>query len=219
MWYTEPMSKKSTVKTPKKTNETTKKFKVSKKIILVSLIVLALLALVCFLRFAFIAAIVNGKPISRLKVVKELERQGGKTTLDTIITQELILQEANKRKITFSQKDIDAEIKKIEKSIVAQGLTLDQVLQQEGMKKTDLAAELKIQLIVQKIVGNNANVTDKEVEDYISSQKEQLSASGTEELSADQVKQQLKQQKLQQKIQDFVAELRNKAKINYFVSY
>ena len=153
-------------------------------------------------------ASVNGQLVGRLTIIKELEKQGGKKTLDVVILKILINQEAKKRKVTVSQKDIDAEIQKIEKNVTAQGSTLDQLLQQQGMKKSDLTEEVKIQLLVSKMAGENINVTDKEIDDF----KDQ-------EFPREQIKQTIKQQKLQQKIQTFVADLKNKAKINYFIKY
>ncbi len=193
-----------------------------KKIFLLGLIFLLVLGLIYFSVRFFLAASVNGQLVSRLTVIKELEKQGGKKTLDIVILKTLINQEAKKRKITVSQKDIDAEIQKIETNITAQGSTLNQLLQQQGMKKSDLTEEVKIQLLVSRMAGENINVTDKEIDDYLASQKEQSSlglAQSTPELTRAQAKEAIKQQKLQQKIQTFVADLKDKAKINYFIKY
>ena len=190
-----------------------------KKVFLLGLIFLLLLGLIYFSVRIFIIASVNGQMIGRLTIIKELEKQGGKKTLDVVILKTLINQEAKKRKTTVSQKDIDAEIQKIEANVTAQGLTLDQLLQQQGMKKSDLTEEVKIQLLVSRMAGENINITDKEVDNFIESQKKLPSANPDKEISKDQAKLQLKQQKLQQKIQTFVAGLKDKAKINYFIKY
>jgi len=196
------------------------KKQISKKYLLLGIIITLLLILTYINKGLLIAATVNGKPIMRTDIVKRLEKQGGKTILDTIITQELILQEAQKRKISITQKEIDNEIKNIEKNITAQGMTLDQVLLQEGMKKSDLVNEIKIQLIVKKIVDKGITVSEKEVDDYLKSQEDQgLTQTAEETPSRDKIKEQLKQQKLQEKIQEFVADIRSKARINYFVNY
>lgn len=193
-----------------------------KKIFLLGLFFLLVLGLIYFSVRFLLAASVNGQLIGRLTIIKELEKQGGKKTLDTIILKTLINQEAKKRKVIISQKDIDAEIQKIETNVTAQGLTLDQLLQQQGMKKSDLTDEIKLQLLVTKMAGSNISVTDKEIGDYLASQKEQSllgSVQSTSELTRDQAKEAIKQQKLQEKIQTFVADLKNKAKINYFIKY
>ena len=185
--------------------------KLPKKLLTIVAVLVILLVFVYFSKRFFIAATVNGKPVSRLTVLRKLEKQGGKKILETMITQALIQQESEKRKIIISQKEVDGEIKKIEVNITSQGSTLDQALKNHVMKKSDLVEEIKIQLALQKMAGNNIKVSDKEVDDYINAQKQ--------ELPREQVRVQLKQQKLQQKIQSFVTDLKAKAKINYFVKY
>ncbi len=54
-------------------------------------------ALLYYFRSAFVAATVNGQPISRLSLVRELEKQGGKQAMDSLITKTLIDQEAKKK--------------------------------------------------------------------------------------------------------------------------
>ena len=75
-----------------------------------------------------VVATVNGQPISRLTVIKELENQGGKNVLETIITRELILQEAAKKNASANQNEINSELKKIEENVKSQGGTLEAAL-------------------------------------------------------------------------------------------
>ena len=89
--------------------------------------------------------------INRLSVIKDLENKGEKV-LDTIVLKTLINQEAKKRKLTIPQSEIDAEMKKIEVNVSSQGSTLDALLAQQGMTKDDLVGEIKLQLLVTKMV-------------------------------------------------------------------
>ncbi len=191
--------------------------KFSKRLLIVVLVLILILALVYFSRRYLIAATVNDKSISRLAVLNKLEKQGGKKILETMITQVLIQQEAEKRKIIVSQKDTDTEMKKIEANVSSQGSTLDQALQTQGMTKNDLIEEIKVQLMLQKMAGNDIKISDKEIDDFISANKNQQGFD--KEIPKDQVAAQLKQQKLQQKMQSFITDLKAKAKINYFVNY
>lgn len=214
------MAKKE--KTVKKNITSNLIVRLPKKIFLLGLIFLLVLGLIYFSVRFFLVASVNGQLIGRLTIIQELEKQGGKKTLEVIISKTLINQEAKKRKVNISQKDIDAEIQKIETNVTAQGSTLDQALQQQGMTKNDLTDEIKLQLLVTKMVDNNISVTDKEIDDYLANQKAQSSLSSAQpvpELTRDQAKGAIKQQKLQAKIQTFVADLQAKAKINYFIKY
>ena len=191
--------------------------KFSKRLLIVVLVLILILALVYFSRRYLIAVTVNDKFISRLAVLNKLEKQGGKKILETMITQVLIQQEAEKRKIIVNQKDIDGEMKKIEANVSSQGSTLDQALQTQGMTKNDLTEEIKIQLMLQKMAGNDIKISDKEIDDFINANKNQQGFD--KEIPKEQVAAQLKQQKLQQKIQSFVTDLKAKAKITYFVNY
>ncbi len=184
--------------------------KLPAKYLLLGAGIVVLLVLAYFSKSLFIAAVVNGQPIPRSAVISELEKQGGKQTLSALITRALIIQEAKKRNITVSQKDIDAQLKTIENNVSRQGVTLDEALKQQGMTKNDLVDQIRLQLILQKIVGGNITVTDKEVEDYVSASKD---------VSKEQAKEQLKQQKEQQKIQDYLTQLKEKARVTYFVQY
>jgi len=196
--------------------------KLPKRLFQYALVVLVVVGLIYFGAKTFISATANGQLISRLSVIKVLEKQGGRTTLDTIILKALINQEAKKRKINISESEMNAEIAKIESNVTSQGTTLDALLLQQGMTKKDLTEEIKVQLLVTKMAGSDVTVTEKEVEEYLASQNEQTSLSLEEtssQLTADQAKEIIKQQKIQEKIQTFVADLKAKAKINYFMKY
>lgn len=186
---------------------------------IVPLIVLVILGLLYAFRGAFISATVNGQPIGRLTIVRELEKQSGKRVLESLVTKTIILQEAKKKNITVSDKDIEGQIKKIETNIKAQGMTLDQALQSQGMTRASLKDEMKLQLMVQKLVGNSAAVSDKEVAAYREQNKAMYETNPDKAPTDAQIKEQLTQQKIQQKTQDYVAKLRKDAKVAYYTSY
>jgi len=185
--------------------------------IVVAIVIIVLLAVL--FKSVFIAAIVNGEPITRLSVVNALEKQGGKTALDNLITKTLILQEAKKRNIVVTKSDIDAEIKKITANLQAQGSTLDQALASQGMTKSDLNDEVTIQVDIQKMVGTDIAVTQQEIDIFVAANKAQMQAGTTEAQFREEATAQLKQQKLQTKTQDFIKSLQTKAKVLRFVSY
>src|SRR3989344_2438282 len=61
-----------------------------KAVFLVVIIIAGALALIFIFKGFFIASIVNGEPISRLSVIKELEKQGGKSVLESLVTKKII---------------------------------------------------------------------------------------------------------------------------------
>ena len=110
------------------------KFKKPKPLVIaIGVAVVLILVALFFAKGIFVAATVNGSPISRLSVVKELEKQGGKQALGAIIDKKLIETELNKQKMSVTPAEIDEEIKKIEAQVSSQGGTLEMALAQQGM--------------------------------------------------------------------------------------
>jgi foldase protein PrsA len=157
---------------------------------------------------------VNGQPISRLSVISQLEQQSGDQALQALVTQTLIQQEASKRNITISQNDVNNQIKTIQNNLSKQGQTLSAALQAQHMTQKELEDQIKLQLMVEKMVGP-VKVTDKQILDYMNQNKASLPATVT----PSQVAQQLQQQNLQQKEQEFVSGLQSKSHVTYWVSY
>ena len=191
----------------------------NKWFLIAGLVIILIAGLLYLLRSLFIAAMVNGQPISRVSVISELERQSGKQALDTLITKTLITQEANKQGVTVSQDEVNTEIKRIEDNVKKQGQTLDQVLALQGMDRQALVDQIKIQKTVEKLLGKDIKITDKEVNDYIEKNKDALGSDPTSAATKTQVKDQLTQQKLSEKFQTWLQDLQKKAKIDHFVKY
>lgn len=185
-------------------------------------IILAIILFFLFLylfKGLFVAASVNGQPISRFAVVSILEKQGGQQTLDNLVTKALVRQEAEKRKIVISQADIDKEIASISKNLKAQGTSLDQALEAQGMTRTQLNDEITLQLMIQKMVGQNIKISDKEVNDFLTQNASSFPEGASESAMRAQALAQLKQQKTQLETQKFLKSLQDNAKTIYFIKY
>ncbi len=180
------------------------------------LVVLIISALAYYYKGQFISATVNGKPILRSTVVKQLEKQGGKQTLDSLITEQLILQEAQKRNITMS----DAEVlSQIEDTLKAQGQSLDAVLKAQNLTKEFIISAAKPQFILQKMLKEKISVSDKEIADFLEKNKEALPKDAKESDLKKQAKAQIENQKLSSEAQKLIADLKAKAKINNYAQY
>lgn len=188
------------------------------KIILIVIVVL-IFAVLYYCRNLFIVATVNGQPISRISLIQELEKESGKQTLNNLVTKMLIIQEARKQKININKNDVDAEIKEIEANLAKQGQTLDQVLLLQGMTKESLIEQITIQKMIEKMVGKDVQVTDKEIADYLEKNKSLIPEGKKPEDIKEEVKQQLIQQKTSDQFQTWLEDLQKKAKINYFINY
>ena len=182
------------------------------------IIIVLLGAAIYYFRGLFVAAVVNGQPISRLEVVQQAEKQSGKQTLDTLVRDALIEQEAKKENVTVSDKEVNDEIATLQNNLKKQGQTLDQVLATQGMSQDDLRRLIRLDKLVQKMVGISVLVSDKEVNDYINKNKDNLPNTDEATLKK-QVKAQLTQTKTNVAVQSWLAGLQQKANIVFFVQY
>lgn len=180
--------------------------------------VIILVALIYFNKGLFVAAMVNGSPISRLAVVSELENRSGKAALEALITQKLIEAEAKKQRIVISNEEIDASMKKIEEQVKAQGQTLDEALKAQGLTLDELKKQIMIQNEMEKLIADKLNITDDELKKYIADNKITI-PKGQEADYENQLKEQLRQQKFSAEAKAFIGMLHEDAKIRYFVNY
>lgn len=195
-----------------------KAVRIRKSYFLTFLGLLILVAAIVLSRSLFIAAVVNQQPISRLAVIRELEKQGGKQALDSLITKTLIVQKAKEKNVTVEQKEVDGELKKIEANLAEQGQKLDQVLQLQGMTKEQLVEQIRLQKMIEKMIGK-ITVSEKEVNEYIEANKDSLPQDQEQAKLVASVQERLQQQKLNERAQKFLEDIRNEAKITFFVNY
>lgn len=185
---------------------------------IIALIVIILGSLIYFKGF-FIAALVNGRPIFRHTLVRELEKQAGKNALESLVTQMLVKQEASRQKISVEESEINAEITKIEDVLKEQGQTLEAALGLRGMTKNDLIGQIKIQKMVEKMAAKEVTVSDEEVNQYLEDNKASLGETSITDEVKNSVRLQLEQDKISAKIDEWITGLQEKAKINYFLKF
>lgn len=189
----------------------------SKYIIVIAIIIIA--GLLYYFKGLFIAAVINGEPITRFSVINQLEKQGGKQTLQSLVTERLILQEAKKENVTVSDQEVNDELTKAEANLASSGQKLDDVLAQQGLTRDSVKEQIRVQKLVEKMLGKDIAVSDKEINDYISQNKDTLPNASDPATLKDTVKQQIIQQKIGQKFQSWISDLEKKANIIYFVNY
>jgi foldase protein PrsA len=197
-------------------NSLKKKKNSTPSLVVAFLVIIILIGGLYYFRGQFISATINGQPIWRLSLIRELEQQAGKDTLESLITKTLILQEAKKQKITATKEEIDQKMKELEENFTSQGQNLDQLLEAQGLTRDQLREQVEIQLIIEKIVGEEVEVTDQELDEYIEANQDFFPEDSDPEETRASVREQLKQEKTNEKIQSWLESLRNDAKINYF---
>lgn len=167
----------------------------------------------------FVAAIVNGTSISRFSVIEELEKRGGKDVLDAIITKKLLADEAKRLGVVVKNEDIDAEVKKVEDQMVAQGSTLDAALLQQGMTRQDLTDQILINKQLEQILGDKVKVSEEDIDQYLKDNKMTPPKGTSATDMRERVRQQLGSQKFSTEAKSFVESLRTQASIERYAGY
>ncbi|CAN5692127.1 hypothetical protein BH11PAT2_BH11PAT2_04670 [soil metagenome] len=181
---------------------------------------LAILAVGFLLKGLVVAATVNGSPISRASVTRELEQQGGKAVLDALITEKLIETEALRQGAIPTEDDVTQEIKKLEEQVKMQGGTLKDALAQQGLTEEKLREQIRTQIEIEKLLADKVAVTDEEIEAFLSENKITLPEESDKALAVkEQIRDQLKDKKLQENAKTYVETLKTSAKIKYYATY
>lgn len=205
--------KKSSAKTIKKAPVITQPVK---KINFTPLIIVLALAALAFLYYRFgVVATVNGQPISRLAYVQKLIKLDKQQTLKQMANEALIYQEAKKQGIEIEKSLIDTEIASIEAKIVEQGQTLEAALGAEGMTKADLESQIQIQKIAEKLAKPNLEITQAQIDDYLTKNKSYLPTTYTKEQLQELAKTQLATEIKNTAVNTWFTEIQKTAKINF----
>lgn len=179
-------------------------------IILATLIVILIVAK----KDLFLAATVNGSPISNIELLSRINQQYRTQMLNQMINEKLITTEAQKKGINISNQEINNRISELEGN-VGGAEALDGLLSQQGQTRDTLQDQIKIQLIVEKLYANEATVSAEEVDAFLAENSEQIQATD----SAGQTKEAteiLKQQKLSKAFNENFQQLKSSAKIQTF---
>lgn len=146
-----------------------------------------------------VVAWVDRKPVTRLEYYNQLDQRYGKSVKDELIAKKLIESETQKRGIVVSGQELDNEIKTIQ---AEQGGAdqLNQILQLQNISQDEFKNLVKLQILRQKMFGQNMAVSDSEVSRYIEQNRTNLPNTTGDASAEAQLKDNVRQQLLQQKI-------------------
>lgn len=207
-------TKRTTTKTSKKSSLASfTSYRPTKKVA-IFLIVAGLLILLSIRKDLYLAAMVNGSPITNAEVLSRINKAYRTQMLNQMINEKIIMDEARKNKIIVTQSDINKKISEIETS-VGGAQALDSMLAQQNQTRDSLKEQLLVQLTVEKMYATQSAVSADEVNKFITENKTALSATdsaGQEKEAKDT----LVQQKLGDVFRTKFQELKNQAKVQIF---
>ncbi|MEM3394045.1 MAG: SurA N-terminal domain-containing protein, partial [Candidatus Methanomethylicia archaeon] len=121
------------------------------KVFIITSIIIALFFSSCNQNNNKIVAKVNNENITQDQLNEELNKQYGYETLQNLINQVLVLQEAKKKNITVSEKDIQEEIYKVALNMGGIEKLKDQ-LKARNVSFDDYKEKVKLDLLLRKLV-------------------------------------------------------------------
>ncbi len=196
---------------PKKSSD--KKRKYHYIIAFLVVIIVIMVALFVYARNFSAVANVNGVRITRSSYISELEKQAGGMVLNAMITKTLIFQEAARKHISVSEKEVENEIKKIEKNLKTQKSSLEKALAAENITRKDLYERIKLNLTTQKLIEKYTKVTDAEVQDFKDKHPEVFSNNIVAEDVRVDIKRRLQEQKITDQTQILINTLKKNANV------
>lgn len=194
-------------------NEVSEKKKNWKGLFVIVVLVLAIMGYV--FRSQFLVAVVDNKPIFRYELGRKLVSSFGKETLENMIVEKLIVDEARKKSVVIGEEEINQEVEKISKGL-GSGMKLEDVLKFQGVSLADFRQQLKVRLQVNKILEKDILITAEEVDKYLKDNAKLLIATGEAERKTE-AQEKIKEQKISEKVQTWVSDLMSKAKITRFL--
>lgn len=141
------------------------KVRFNKKFVLIILII-GLLLLAYYKKSWFVAATVNGQPITTLELTQQLYKSYKTQTLTQMINEKVLEQEALKNKVTVSQGEVDAKIAQTEAQYGG-AQAFDTLLSQQGLTRDDFIKQTRIQVIVEKLYAKEASPTADQIDQFM----------------------------------------------------
>ncbi len=178
------------------------------------------LAILYFLYSKGILAIafVNGQPITITEVVKFYQKEKTGNVIDKLIAEKVLEYEAKKRNIQVSVEEIQSEISQIEKEALENGKTLFQLLKESDKTAQDLEKEVRLKIIVYKILAEDIELTEEEVDEFLRENPELYKNLGRNE-ARERVRRLLLDAKVQSEYQTWIRQAKAESDIKYFLKF
>lgn len=157
-------------------------------------------------------ATVNGEKISDGELSQRLRQQAGRQVLEDIITERLILQEAQEMKVSVNEKEIDDKITELKENFPDEK-SFEDNLKNNNMTLAQAKVQLKIRILTEKMMIKDAKVSKEEIQAYYDQNKDTIYKDSKLKKVRAEIVDKIKQQKVLQSSQEWLSSLRKKAKI------
>jgi foldase protein PrsA len=184
-----------------------------------TLIIFTLIGILIGILFAYggtpVVSMVNGQPVFRWELANVLIQRYGRQTLQGMVTERLIAEEAKKSGVQITQADIDAKAKQI-LSNFGSAITVEDFLKFQGMEREDFDHQIKLQLTVEKLLSKDLHITEADVTNFIATNQAKLVATDPAALR-EEARNAIVEEKVSEQVQSWLEELKRKASIQQFL--
>ncbi len=184
----------------------------SRRLMLIAVGVIAVIALLGYrYKNLLTPAVVNGEPIYIWEYASALNSQFGSDQLNAMATEKVIDQEVSKANVSVSNDEIDKELNEIDKQASASG-GVQAIAEAQNMTIDEFKERIKLQLSVKKILQDKITVSDQEINESFTKNKD-FYKSVSEAEAKETIKKQLEEQKFQTEASSWLSGIRESAKI------
>jgi len=137
-------------------------------IVVVSVIVvaIAMAATILFLNKSVAIATVNGQKITKEDLYNAMYENAGSATLDNMVTELLIEQEAEKQDIAVTDNDVQKRLDKIIEQNFSSEAEFEQALMMYNMTRGDMEKNIKTELLMTGILRKDIQISEEEMKEY-----------------------------------------------------
>lgn len=171
-------------------------------------------ALLYYKKGWFIAATINGQPITSLELNQRINQLYKDRVLTQMINEKILQQEATKNGIIITQTQLDQKITEVENQYGGKE-TFNNLLSQQGLTNEEFSRQTMLQLIAEELYKNDTTPTDEEIQKYINENADSPEATEPAKFR-ETVTNILKQDKLNTIFNEKFKQLRQSAKIQTF---
>lgn len=189
--------------------------RIPRRTLIIAVLSLLFIALLATNKGLLLSAIVNGKPIFSWQLSQTLKSRFGAQTLEGMIGEMLVAEEAAKQGVSVAPEELEAKRSEVVASLGGEA-QFEDLLTFQSMTRADFENQIRLQLLVQKLLGKDVAVSEEEIDGYIKDNRQTLTATDPAQLRVE-ARNLIVDQKVSEKIQPWFLELKEKAKIMRFL--
>lgn len=163
-----------------------------------------------------VAAMVNGRPIFSWDLNNTLRERYGQQTLEGLIGEQLIADESRKQGVVVTDEEVETKQEEVLSSL-GENVNLDEFLQFQGLTKDDFQHQLRVQLLVERLLTKDLAITDADIDAYIASNAALLTATEPAEMK-NEAREAIVNNAVSEKLQSWFSELRQTASVMKFIN-